>query len=175
MATTTVQPSTIAPPAPDTFKSVPPLTLSDAAVAKVREIMATQDPVRQRALVVEDKAPRVANYHRNTLRALAELLGSAGLQHPREIKPWHLQIRHQSGAIVRGDYVYPQVRRGALLDGEVEGDLGREWARARADSFEPAFMRAEALRLCVARPLWATAARKSCPGSSYTHPTPHQP
>ena len=106
--------------------------------------LATQDPSRQRALVVEDKAPRVANYHRNTLRALAELLGSAGLQHPREIKPWHLQIRHQSGAIVRGDDVYPQVRPGALLNGEVEGDLGREWARARADSFEPAFMRDDA-------------------------------
>jgi iron-sulfur cluster assembly accessory protein len=29
----------------DSFKSVPPITLSDAAVAKVREIMATQDPL----------------------------------------------------------------------------------------------------------------------------------
>jgi glutamate synthase domain-containing protein 2 len=103
--------------------------------------LATQDPLRQRALVVEDKAPRVASYHRNTLHALAELLGSAGLMHPREIRPWHLQIRHQSGAIVRGDDVYPQVAPGALLRGEVEGDLGREWERARADSFEPAFMR----------------------------------
>jgi glutamate synthase domain-containing protein 2 len=106
--------------------------------------LATQDPLRQRALVVEDKAPRVANYHRNTLRALAELLGAAGLSHPREIKPWHLQIRHQSGAIVRGDDVYPPVKPGALVAYEVDGDLGREWARARADSFEPAFMRDEA-------------------------------
>jgi hypothetical protein len=103
--------------------------------------LATQDPLRQRALVVEDKAPRVANYHRNTLRALAELLGSAGLSHPADIKPWHLQIRHQSGAIVRGDDVYPTVKPGALLAGEVEGDLGQEWTRARADSFDPAFMR----------------------------------
>ena len=47
-----------------------------------------------RALVVADKAPRVANFHRNTLRALAELLGAAGLNHPNELKPWHLQIRH---------------------------------------------------------------------------------
>jgi glutamate synthase domain-containing protein 2 len=106
--------------------------------------LATQDRLRQRALVVEDKAPRVANYHRNTLRALAELLGAAGLSHPDEIKPWHLQIRHQSGAIVRGDDVYPQVAPGALLNGEVSGDLGREWARAQADSFEPAFTRDDA-------------------------------
>ena len=45
--------------------------------------VATQDQLRQRALVVADKAPRVANFHKNTLRALAELLGSAGLSHPR--------------------------------------------------------------------------------------------
>jgi glutamate synthase domain-containing protein 2 len=101
--------------------------------------LATQDPLRQRALVVEDKAPRIASFHRNTLRALAELLSSAGLTHPEEIKPWHLQIRHQSGAIVRGDDVYPPVAPGALLDGELDGDLGREWARARAETFEPAF------------------------------------
>ena len=60
--------------------------------------VATQSSLRQRALVVADKAPRVANFHRNTLRALAELLGSAGLGHPDQLKPWHLQIRHQSGA-----------------------------------------------------------------------------
>ena len=33
--------------------------------------VATQDPLRQRALVVGDKAERVANFHRNTLRALS--------------------------------------------------------------------------------------------------------
>jgi hypothetical protein len=33
----------------------------------------TQDPVRQRALVVPDKAERVLSFHQNTLVALAEL------------------------------------------------------------------------------------------------------
>lgn len=99
--------------------------------------LATQDRLRQRALVVDDKAPRVAHFHDNTLRALAELLGSAGLSHPGEIKPWHIQIRHQSGAIVRGDDVYPSTPAGSLLRGEVTGEIAREWDRARADSFEP--------------------------------------
>jgi glutamate synthase domain-containing protein 2 len=103
--------------------------------------VATQDPLRQRALVVSDKAPRVANFHRNTLRALAELLGAAGLSHPDELKPWHLQIRHQSGAILRGDDVYPHVGRGAILAGQMNDALRREWDRARADTFEPAFHR----------------------------------
>jgi glutamate synthase domain-containing protein 2 len=103
--------------------------------------VATQDPLRQRALVVEDKAPKVTNFHHNTLRALAELLGSAGLGHPDELKPWHLQIRHQSGAILRGDDVFPHVAPGAILGGVMNPELSREWRRARADSFEPAFAR----------------------------------
>jgi glutamate synthase domain-containing protein 2 len=103
--------------------------------------VATQDPLRQRALDVDDKAVRVANFHRNTLRALAELLGSAGLAHPDELKPGHLQIRHQSGAVLRGDDVYPRVAPGALLSGNLTPDLAREWQRAQADSFEPADLR----------------------------------
>jgi glutamate synthase domain-containing protein 2 len=103
--------------------------------------VATQDRLRQRALVVADKAPRVANFHRNTMRALAELLGAAGLSHPEELKPWHLQIRHQSGAVLRGDDVYPHVAPNAIIDGEMSDELSREWRRARADSFEPAFSR----------------------------------
>jgi iron-sulfur cluster assembly accessory protein len=43
MATSTVQAPEIA--SPETFKTVPPLALSDAAVGKVQEIMATQDPL----------------------------------------------------------------------------------------------------------------------------------
>ncbi len=101
--------------------------------------VATQSALRQRALVVADKAPRVANFHRNTMRALAELLGAAGLGHPDDIKPWHLQFRHQSGAVLRGDDVYPHVAPGAILRGEMSDDLSREWQRARGDSFEPAY------------------------------------
>ena len=107
--------------------------------------VATQSPLRQRALVVDDKAPRVANFHRNTMRALAELLGAAGLSHPDELKPWHLQIRHQSGAVLRGDDVYPHVAAGAIVEGKMSADLSREWRRASADSFDPAFARELAL------------------------------
>jgi len=89
--------------------------------------------------VVADKAPRVANFHRNTMRALAELLGAAGLGHPDDIKHWHLQFRHQSGAVLRGDDVYPHVAPGAILRGEMSDDLSREWLRACSDSFEPAY------------------------------------
>ncbi|MCC7047668.1 MAG: FMN-binding glutamate synthase family protein, partial [Alphaproteobacteria bacterium] len=44
--------------------------------------VSTQDAVRQKALVVPDKAERVRNFHRNTLIALSELVAAAGLRHP---------------------------------------------------------------------------------------------
>jgi len=102
--------------------------------------VATQDALRQRALVVDDKAQRVANFHRNTLKALAELLGSAGLTHPDDLLPWHLHFRHQSGAVLRGDAIYPRIMPGALIRGEMGEDLAREWGRASARTFEPAFV-----------------------------------
>ena len=41
--------------------------------------VATQDKSRQRALVVDDKAARVAQFHESTLEALAELIAAAGV------------------------------------------------------------------------------------------------
>lgn len=99
----------------------------------------TQDKHRQRALVVADKAPRVASYHRNTLGAIAQVIGAAGLSHPQDLRPWHIHIRSATGAVVRGDAAYPHLPRGALLSGEVDERLKREWDRAAADSFMPRF------------------------------------
>jgi glutamate synthase domain-containing protein 2 len=41
--------------------------------------VATQDKLRQRALNVDDKSQRVAKFHSNTLHALGEVAGAAGL------------------------------------------------------------------------------------------------
>jgi hypothetical protein len=59
--------------------------------------VATQDPVRQRAIVVTDKAERVFYFHANTLHALADLVGAAGLQKPGDITPHHLMVRNGDG------------------------------------------------------------------------------
>src|SRR5690606_582310 len=55
--------------------------------------VATQDPLRQRALVVEDKGQRVHSFHRNTLHALSEMLAASGLTHPSQLEPRHLVRR----------------------------------------------------------------------------------
>ena len=48
--------------------------------------VATQDPTRQRALVVPDKIERVANFHRATLHELAEMTAAAGLRSPARVQ-----------------------------------------------------------------------------------------
>lgn len=59
--------------------------------------VATQDPVRQRAIVVTDKAERVFYFHANTLHALADLLGAAGVHRPAELTAQHLMVRNAQG------------------------------------------------------------------------------
>jgi len=53
----------------------------------------TQDPLRQRALVVPTKAERVLRFHQGTLQALKELVQAAGLSHPRQITASHIVRR----------------------------------------------------------------------------------
>jgi glutamate synthase domain-containing protein 2 len=53
----------------------------------------TQDPKRQMALVVPDKAQRVRNFHRLTLESLQELLEAAGLQGPADLRLHHFMRR----------------------------------------------------------------------------------
>ncbi|MCD2513168.1 FMN-binding glutamate synthase family protein [Comamonas endophytica] len=107
--------------------------------------VATQDLLRQRALVVPDKAARVFNFHRNTLRALAEMLAAAGLEHPSQLKAKHLVRRMSATEVKLFSQLHVFLKPGELLTGEVEGEFyARMWQLARADSFEPHSEGAEA-------------------------------
>jgi glutamate synthase domain-containing protein 2 len=99
--------------------------------------VATQDPLRQRALVVDDKAERVANYHRNSLHALAELLAAAGLEHPAELRPHHLARRVSANEIRLYSKLFPYLEEGELLrEGDTHPFYRQTWAIATADSFQ---------------------------------------
>ncbi|MFC0284338.1 FMN-binding glutamate synthase family protein [Camelimonas abortus] len=103
--------------------------------------VATQDRLRQRAIVVEDKARRVANFHRNTLHALAELLAAAGLQHPSEITPHHIARRVGSTEIRLFSRLFPFLEPGELLRGySAHAFYADTWRVARPDSFAPAHL-----------------------------------
>ena len=98
----------------------------------------TQDPLRQRALVVEDKALRVAAFHRNTMKALAEVVAAAGLSSPAEVQPGMLQVRQKSGDVIPANEAFPMLATGELLAGSEDPAFRKYWAMASAASFEPA-------------------------------------
>lgn len=101
--------------------------------------VATQDPLRQRGLVVGDKAQRVQRFHENTLRALKELLEAAGLDHPNDLGPEHI-IRRTSPFQVRSMAAnYSWLQPGELLEHVPDHAVFRRfWPQARPDSFAPA-------------------------------------
>jgi glutamate synthase domain-containing protein 2 len=100
--------------------------------------VATQDRSRQRAIVVPDKALRVASFHRETVKALAELVAAAGLSHPSELRPQHFMRRAAPDRVVTFAEQYRFLEPGELL-GQTDDRRFREaWRMARADSFAAA-------------------------------------
>src|SRR5258708_14991703 len=98
----------------------------------------TQDPASARGLLVPQKIERVYNDHHATLRALAELLAAAGLEHPQELRPIHFSQRSSTTEVKSFAQLYPSLRPGELVDGTSDPRFREAWALARADSFAPA-------------------------------------
>ena len=103
----------------------------------------TQDPVRQQALVVPDKAHRVNNFHHHTLEALKELLEATGVEHPQEIGLHHILRRVSSTESRPLSDLYPTIEAGHLLDPRpvdlaLAGPLfERDWRRASPQTWQP--------------------------------------
>ena len=100
----------------------------------------TQDPLRQRSLVVPDKAERVFNFHQQTLHALQELVQAAGVNHPNAITAHHI-VRRSSNNRVRSlaQSILTQLPAGALLDDDTAGlplIYRQNWPLAQAASFQ---------------------------------------
>ena len=104
----------------------------------------TQDPLRQRALVVPAKIERVYHFHDNTLEALKELVQAAGLEHPNQITAAHIVRRSADNEVRLLANLLPMIKPGALLAaerGEIEWPhqvFRTYWHIARSDSFQPA-------------------------------------
>ncbi len=100
--------------------------------------VATQDPIRQRSLVVDDKGDRVFRFHESTLKALAEVIAAAGLDHPGQLTPAHFAKRTAANRIESFARVWPSLEPGALLTGTEDERFKEAWACARSDSFAAA-------------------------------------
>ena len=96
----------------------------------------TQDPQRQRALVVPTKSDRVYHFHRNTLMALKELVQAAGLDDPSHITAAHIVRRSAEQSVKLLVNLLPFVKTGELLRGEMTQQVFRTyWPMAQAASF----------------------------------------
>jgi glutamate synthase domain-containing protein 2 len=99
----------------------------------------TQDPVRQQALVVPDKATRVYNFHQQTLHALQELVQAAGVEHPSEITAHHIVRRsgdHKVQSLAQ--LILTQLPDRALLQSDLQAlpiIYRQTWPLAVAQSF----------------------------------------
>ncbi len=100
----------------------------------------TQDPVRQKALVVGDKADRVYNFHAQTMHALQELVQAAGVAHPGDITAHHI-VRRGSDQKVQSlaQALLTQMPDRALLESDLQAlpvIFRQTWPQASAESFK---------------------------------------
>ena len=102
----------------------------------------TQDPLRQKALVVPNKAERVYNFHNETLKTLKELVEAAGLHHPGEIDAPHIIRRINKHEVRLLSFLLPEMPAGLLLNVEhIDPSLNLPrvfelyWHRSQAQSF----------------------------------------
>jgi glutamate synthase domain-containing protein 2 len=104
--------------------------------------VSTQDPTRQRALVVPDKLDRVANFHASTMHSLIELTAAAGLDHPNEFTAHHFSRRISGSEVMTFAQLYPQLAPGELLSGTSDPRFRGAWAMASATDFRPQIAKA---------------------------------
>ncbi len=99
--------------------------------------IATQEASRQRGLNIDDKAARVAEFHKETVKVLAKIISSAGLSCADELKPELLNIRLDTDTVAKANEVYSYLEPNSLVEGVAQADYQQEWGRAQAGSFLP--------------------------------------
>ncbi len=97
--------------------------------------VATQNPELVKGLVVDHKWRRVQNFHEATVHNFIELLGAAGLNHPAELLPQHIQRRISATAVRNLAEIYQYIEPGSLLGDNTPLAFQRALQQARPDSF----------------------------------------
>lgn len=96
--------------------------------------IATQDPARERAVDVEEKALRVKNYHDRTIASFLELCGAMGLENPDDLAPEDLLRRTDNGMRSFVE-IYDDLEAGQLLSADIPMAYKSDWDRAQATRF----------------------------------------
>lgn len=98
--------------------------------------IATQDPIRSKAVNVSHKSDRVRNFHHNTLESFFELVGSMGLDDPAKLKPNMLKRRTPYGLLMSTGGLVDPITASSLLADEIKaGPWSHWWQQATSASF----------------------------------------
>jgi glutamate synthase domain-containing protein 2 len=96
--------------------------------------IATQDPARYKALDIDIKGERVANYHAAMIENLMEVLAAAGMEQLTELNRSDINQRVGSTVIKNYAEMYPHIKTGCLLHESTMPDHWKSaWARADAN------------------------------------------
>jgi glutamate synthase domain-containing protein 2 len=97
--------------------------------------VATSNPDLMAGLVPTHKRVRVANFHRETIESLAEMLGAIGLDNPADLRPWHIMHRTTPTETKHYGELYDFLRPGELLRTPLPAAYKRACEAASADTF----------------------------------------
>ena len=97
--------------------------------------VATQRKSLTRGLVVKEKYMRVVNYHHSTIESLFEMMASAGLTHPSEIHPHHIQKRLNNRETKHYGEIYTFLKKGAFESKKAPATWQKSWEKARSEKF----------------------------------------
>ena len=98
--------------------------------------IATQDAGLMAKFSIKNNSGRALNYHSLTIAELKELLSVAGVSHPDEIGPFHVQKRVSVSELKTLDEIYEFIPAGSLLSPWPWGlpeRFRKDWRLARAD------------------------------------------
>jgi glutamate synthase domain-containing protein 2 len=97
----------------------------------------TQNPNLIKGLVVEDKIPRVASYHKQTINSVGELLAAAGLERTDRLNRSHINRRVNATTTQRYDEIFPYLAVGSLLKEPFPHEFAHFMAEASEKCFSP--------------------------------------
>lgn len=97
--------------------------------------VATQDRNLMAGLVPTNKSVRVANFHKQTILSLCEMLGAIGIAKPGDLRPWHIMHRISATETRHYGELYEYLSNGALLHEPLPESFRRACEAATPESF----------------------------------------
>ncbi len=98
--------------------------------------VATQRADLTIGLVVDVKADRTARFHAGTIHSFLELIAAAGLNHPDDLRPWHIHRRTGATEVKQYAQLIDYLEPGSLLREPLPPAFARAWHHAHAATFE---------------------------------------